>query len=128
MPSNSLKDEFGNDFAATAFQIVDNEPRIIGRFGSISRFDDGSYDCWFHSPDLSPLSGHKLAAIERKASQKHHFVRLTGEAYAVGEGREFVLDMSRLIGVRKRRSISAAERERLKAQVAKARDCKRHAA
>ena len=124
----NLKKEFGKEFASTAFQTVDNERRIVGKFGSIAQLDNGTIDVWFVGPDLEPLSGQKLAAIVRKAPQNWHLTILTGEAYAQGQGREFVRQAADLCGVRKRRRISQSERERLKSQVAKARDVKRQAA
>lgn len=110
----TLRQEFQNDFASSAFQSIDGEQNIIGKFGRITQLDDGSYDCWFIGPDLSPLTTHRMAAIRRNAQQEWGLRELTGEAYAQGRGRAFVLQAAALAGVKKKRRVTAAMREHLR--------------
>lgn len=99
----SLRDEFGNNFSRSAFQTIDGEQYIVGRWGRISRLDDGSYDAWFIGPNRSPLSNQKLALIRKSVSLARGLRVLTGEAYAQGKGRAFVLVMAPICGVRKKK-------------------------
>lgn len=99
----SLRNEFWNDFSRSAFRTIDGEQYIIGKWGRISQFGDGTYDVWFVGPNLSPLSNQKLAAIRRFVSLERGLRVLTGEAYVQGRGREFVLEMAPICGVRRKK-------------------------
>lgn len=102
----SLRQDFGNDFSASAFQTIDGEPQIVGKFGRITQFPGGTFDCWFVDPNRGPLSGRRLAAINRAINGG--IIQLTGEGYIQGAGRQFVIDMAQIIRVRKRRKLSIA--------------------
>ena len=99
----SIRRDFINDFSRSAFDVIDGEPQIVGKWGRISQFDDGTYDVWFIGPDLTPLSNQKLAAIRKSVSLERGLRVLTGEAYVQGRGRAFVLEMAPICGVRKKK-------------------------
>lgn len=99
----SLRQEFLHDFSRSAFQTIDDEQYIIGKWGRISQLDDGAYDVWFVGPDLSPLSTQKLASIRKSVSLERGLRVLTGEAYVQGKGRDFVLEMAPICGVRRKK-------------------------
>lgn len=105
---STLKADFGEDFASSAFGEESGDPAIIGKWGSIVQMDDGSYDCWFRHPDLTtPLSGKRMAKIARECRQEDGFEALNGEGYTQGRDRDFVLRMAVLAGVKKKRKMSA---------------------
>lgn len=107
----TLREDFSNDFASSAFGEVSGDKAIVGKWGSITRLDDGAYDAWFHAKDLSrSLTGRRLAKIERECLPEDQFVKLTGEGYAQGRGREFVLRMAVLVGVKRKRRMSPEAR------------------
>jgi hypothetical protein len=56
----TLRKIFGQDFSRSAFQLIDGELRIIGKFGEIAVNDDGSFDAWIVKPDRSPIGTRKL--------------------------------------------------------------------
>lgn len=121
----TLREDFSEDFASSAFGEVSGDKAIIGKWGSITRLDDGTFDAWFHAKDLSrSLTGRRLAKIERECHPEDGFVKLTGEGYAQGRGREFVLRMAVLAGVRKKRRMSAEAREAATARIKSARTAK----
>lgn len=117
----SLRQQFGDDFAGSAFQTTDGDQNIVGKWGRICQLDDGTYDCWFVGPGLAPLGARKIGAIEKKCRLNDGFVKLTGEAYTQGRGRDFVLRMAPLVGVKMKRKLSPAVRENLAKNLARAR-------
>jgi len=65
----SLRKQFARNFPRNAFRRIDGVMHIVGKWGSIVRLDDGTYDAWFVKPDRSPLSDQKLAvSVHSKAS------------------------------------------------------------
>lgn len=117
---NPLKAEFGKDFASTAFQVVDGEPRIVGKFGNIALID-GIYDIWLVQPDLGPLTEHKLTAISKKWPAREGFLRLSGEGMAQTPSSEIIRQIAPILGVRKRRKLSSEARAELRDRVKKIR-------
>ena len=99
----TFRQEFDRDFSISAFRQIDGETVIMGKWGRITQNDDDSYDCWFVSPDLSPLTEHKITAIQKKLRETRVLRRMTGEADIQGTGRDFVLEMAVLAGVKKKR-------------------------
>lgn len=117
----TLRQQFGDTFSSSAFQTIDDERNIVGKFGRIAQFPDGSFDCWFVHPSSFPLSPRKLAAIRKKCLLEDGFTELDGEAYTQGAGRDFVLRMAVLAEVKRKRTVTAAVRHSLrKARAAKA--------
>lgn len=110
---SSLRQQFRDDFSRTAFQLVDGEERIVGKYGQIVQMDDGSFDCWFVGQNLRPLTGRRIASIRQNLPAGVHLTELTGEAYAQGRGRGFVKEMAVLAGIRRKRRVSQATREHL---------------
>lgn len=99
----SLRLDFVDDFSRSAFQLIDGEQRIVGKWGQITQLDDGTYDCWFVGLNLTPLTAHRLAAIRQKVAQEGGFRQLTGEASIQGRGRAFVLKMAAVAGIKRKR-------------------------
>jgi hypothetical protein len=108
----SLQD-FRSDFSRSAFRTIDGELAIIGKFGRIIEFDDGTFDCWFVGSDLERLSGRRIASIRRNLAQEGTFQELTGEAWVQGQGREFVLKIAPLLGIKRKRQVSPKTAEHL---------------
>lgn len=111
----TLRTDFSGDFSSSAFQTIDGEDYIVGKCGRITCLGNWFYDCWFVGKNGNPLSGKKLSILARKCPTTWGFVRLSGEAYARGHGRRFVLEMAAICEVRKRRRVSEKERIRLQA-------------
>lgn len=110
---NPLKAEFGRDFASSAFQVVDGEPRIVGKFGNIALIN-GMYDIWLVQPDLEPLTEHKLTAMSKKWPAGEGFLRLSGEGMAQTPSSETIRQISPILGVKKRRKLSPESRAKLR--------------
>lgn len=110
----SLRQQFGNDFARSAFKRIDGKESMVGKFGQITQFDDGTFDVWFVGSNLAPLSGYRINALAEKYAQGADFHELSGEAWVQGRGREFALKGARLAEVKKKRRISEATREHLR--------------
>ena len=102
----TLRQDFADDFSGPSFRTIDGETQIVGKWGRISQFEDGTFDVWFIGPDLAPLSNQKLAAIRQKCPEWMGLRILDGEAYAQGAGREFALQAARLTGVKRKRRVS----------------------
>lgn len=119
-----LKEQFGNDFASTAFQKIDGEERIVGKFGNITQLDDGTYDIWIVGPNLEPLGERKITAIEKKSKAWLKLTRLNGEAYAQVRDKEIVRKIGPLLGIKRRRQLSPEAKEKLRENIKKARESK----
>lgn len=114
-----LKRDFGADFASTAFQNIDDEIRIVGKYGQITQYESGLYDAWFVGPNLDPLSGLRINRICAACAQEERPVKkLTGEAFIRGSGREFVLRMAVLAGIKRKRQVSEETRQKLRERLA----------
>jgi hypothetical protein len=107
----TLREQFSNDFASSAFKTIDGEARIVGKFGQITQFDDRVFDVWFVGSSLAPLGYRKLAAIENNIGEEGRLRKLNGEACIQGQGRDFVLRMASLAGIKKKRRLSEAARQ-----------------
>lgn len=125
----SLRQQFSDDFSSGAFRRIDGEQRIVGKFGQITQAEDGSFDCWFVGPDLSPLSGRRMANIAREIAVlrgnlavDEGLIILTGEGYIQGAGRDFVLRMAPLAGIKRKRRLSAKTAEANTERLAKLRE------
>ena len=122
MKSKSLRNIFRNNISSSAFHVIDGETRIMGKFAQIALLDNGGFDIWLVGPELEPLSTRKLNAIIKKFPKEASFTVLTGEAYTQVINKKIVLETLPLLGIKKKRKVSAKTRERLIAQLAKARN------
>jgi hypothetical protein len=104
-----LRQSFKGDFSASAFRLIDGEPNIVGKFGRICGFPGGLYEAWFIGPDLQPLSGRRMTILRDKCSLEGTFREVDGEGWVQGRGRDFVLRMAALAGVRRKRRASPAQ-------------------
>lgn len=114
----TLRQQFKDDFSNSAFQRIDDEQRIVGKYGEITQFDDGSFDVWFIGPNLEPLSTRRLNSISEKVREIGTFTMLEGEGYARGRGRDFVLFSAALAGVKKKKRVSESLRKSLSKNLA----------
>lgn len=115
----TLRQDFADDFAGSAFREYAGDKAIVGKYGAITRLDDGTYDCWFVDTRTGgPLTEHRLSAVAKNVPEKWGLTRLNGEAYTQGRGPAFVREMAALCGVKRRKRMSveakAAGAERLK--------------
>ena len=117
----SLRDTFGKDFARRAFQQVDGETRIIGKWGEIALNDDGSFDIWLVKPDRTPIGTRKLnnlvsAITSANPSREADIHVLTGEAWFATNEAALVREVAPQLGIPKRRSYSEETLQRLREQ------------
>ena len=105
--------DFKNDFSRSAFTVLEGEAAIVGKFGRIIQLDDGAFDYWFVGPNLAPLSGRRIAIIRRNLPQGGTLNALNGEGWIRGRGRRFVLTCAHLMGIRRKKRVSAATIQRL---------------
>jgi hypothetical protein len=105
-----LRRDFGGDFSSGAFRHIDEEANIVGRFGRIREMPDGTYDVWFVPADIrTGHSGRRMAGSRRACEAAgDKLILLDGEGYARGRGRDFVLRMAVLAGVRRKGKMSPA--------------------
>lgn len=122
MSAATLREQFGDDFSKSAFQVIDGELRIIGKYGQITQDQDGTFDVFFIGPDYEPLSERRLGALAKSYAQEGGFHHLTGEGWVKGRGRAFALKSALLAGVKKKRRISPEQRAKLAAQLQAARE------
>lgn len=108
---------FGDHFARSAFQLIDGELRIIGKFGEIALNDDGSFDVWMVTPDRSPIGARRLnnlCAFVENLSREADIRCLTGEAWFTTTDTTLVRETGFYLGVRRRRRDSEATLQRLR--------------
>src|SRR5690606_13884809 len=95
----SLRQQFEAHFSRSVFQTIEGEQRIIGKWGQITQFDDGTFDVWFVGQNLQPLTAQRLTRIAQNFPRTGRLTMLDGEAYTQGRGKDFVLDLAPLAGV-----------------------------
>jgi hypothetical protein len=108
----SLRDDFGGDFSSSAFRVIDDELRIVGKWGQIAEMD-GYYDVWLVREDGEPMGTLKLRRLCQNTPFKTPPTELTGEGWGRVAGRDDLLKTAHLLKVRKKRKVSAQERARL---------------
>ena len=109
----SLRRLFENEVSSSAFQKIDGELRIIGKFAQIVLIDDGLFDIWLVRPGLEPISARKLNAIIKMFPKEAKFTVLTGEAYTQISDKNIVIERLSLLGIRKKRKLSPEAKEKL---------------
>ncbi|MDB9950193.1 hypothetical protein OAD56_02170 [Gammaproteobacteria bacterium] len=109
----SLRRLFENEVSSSAFKVIDDELRIIGKFAQIALLDDGLFDIWLVAPGLEPISARKLNSIIKMFPQEAKFTVLTGEAYTQVSDKNIVIERLSLLGIRKKRKLSPEAKEKL---------------
>ena len=117
----NLRRLFENEVSSSAFQVIDGELRIIGKFAQISILDNGLFDIWLVAPGLEPLSTRKLNSIMKMFPQEAKFTVLTGEAYPQVRDQDIVLERLSLLGIKKKRKLSPEAKEKLILQLSRGR-------
>jgi len=108
----SLRDDFGGDLSKSAFRIIDDELRIVGKWGQIAKID-GYYDIWLVREDGEPMSTIKLRRLCQNTPFKTPPTELTGEGWGRVAGRGDLLKTAHLLKVRMKRKVSPQEIARL---------------
>jgi len=116
----NLRQHFKNEVSSSAFLVIDEETRIVGKYSQISLTDSGHFDIWLVGPNLEPLSPRKLNSILKSIQQEASFTVLTGEAYTQTMDKQLILRNLPLLGIKKKRKISISERQRITHQLRKA--------
>lgn len=109
----SLRRLFEHEVSYSAFQKIDDELRIIGKFAQIALLDDGELDIWLVRPGLKPISARKLSSIIKMFPQEAKFTILTGEAYTQVSDKNIVIERLSLLGIRRKRKLSQETKEKL---------------
>lgn len=106
----NLRDLFKDIYSKSAFREIDGELRLIGKFGQVSKVGE-LWDIWFI------CTNHRINDVSRKFVLKYGdnepLIKLTGEAWIQTKDDEKVIFLADLCGIRKKRQISDAERQRL---------------
>lgn len=110
-----IREAFADHVSSAAFQVVDGELRVVGKFAQISIAGD-KYDVWVVGRD-KPMTQRKIRSITSKFPTGTGFQELTGEAYAQVAGLKFILQNLDLMGIRKKRQVTAETRARLANQL-----------
>jgi hypothetical protein len=109
----SLRRIFGREVSSSAFQVVDEETRIVGKFAQIALLEDGLIDIWLVGFGTKPLSTRKLTHIIKMFPQEARLTILTGEAYCQVQDENIVIKSLSLLGIRKKRKLYPEVREKL---------------
>ena len=117
----SLREIFGNEISSSAFQVIDGETCVVGKFAQIALMENGLFDIWLVGPELESLSTRKLNIIVKKFPQEATFTVLTGEAYTQVQDKDLVPKSLSLLGIKKKRKLSPETREKLIRQLKTAR-------
>jgi len=111
----------------SAIELIDDEYEIVGKFCRIIMFDDGRIDLWLCNPSsmAEGLSKRKLnslvSALEvpvestfsDKVTKYISFNVLEGEAWVNLELPGLILNNLKLLGIRKKRKLSIAQKQSL---------------
>ena len=118
-----LKNGFGKDFASSAFKTIDDEAKIVGKFYEETLMADGTYDVWIVRPDREPIGTRKLNNLESSLSSiitnnEAVYSRLDGEAYLHTSDKSYDREVALLLGIKRRKQYSEAERQRKRERLA----------
>lgn len=101
----NIRHEFRDQVSSGSFEVIDDELRLIGKYGQVVLNGD-VYDIWFIKPKLESISTRKLGYILRNLPKELCLTRLNGEAYAITKDKGVVLKTLSLLGVRVKRKLS----------------------
>ena len=118
----NLREIFSYEISSSAFQKIDGQLNIIGKWCRLTQDSASVFDVWIcNSNDLYlGLGQRKLRNIisSLNSSTGEPFHELTGEAWGKVRDREVILRNLSLLGIKKKRRISEKQRkiltERLK--------------
>jgi hypothetical protein len=126
--------DFKKDFSSSAFKIIDNNRRIVGKWCEIEALtsDDECldvFDIWIVRPNRESISNQKLTWIIKGINSLPSYSPeelgtiqvLDGEAYLQTSDRALVLEVAFLCGVRKRMHYSETTLQKKRKQLAKIR-------
>lgn len=117
----NLRKIFSNNVSSSAFQRIDGETRIVGKWGQIALID-GYFDIWIIQPDLKPVSPRKLSAIQKKLPIEGRLTVLDGEAYTQVWDARIVRKTLSLLGIKRKRRISPEVAKQLADRLTKRRE------
>lgn len=108
----NIREVFKYDVSKSAFKIVDDVTRIIGKRGEIEIIDN-EFDIYFVGPGRTPLHGLTLSTIRKKLLLKAVLTELNGEAYLRTKDYNLAVFCLDLLKVRKRRKVTEESRRQL---------------
>lgn len=106
----TLRKEFGDLFARTAFGKVAGDEAIIGKWGNIVRMEDGSWDFWIVGPDGEPMGEQRITYVLKNLPPEASVQRLEGEAFGSFRGLGKLATVARALGVRRKRRMGEAQK------------------
>ncbi len=116
MNQTEIYDAFDGRISKTAIQLVDDEWRIVGNWCYVIYDGNNMWDVWICNPPClrDGLGQRKVKNIicSFKGVVKTPFRELTGEAYTKVQGTDAILNNLGLLGIRKKRQISEAQRKK----------------
>lgn len=116
----NLRKIFNNDVSSGAFQKIDGETRIVGKWGQIATICC-HFDIWIIKPDLEPVSPRKLSFIQKKFPVEGMLTVLDGEAYTQTRDESLVRKILSLLGIKRKRQLSPKTIKQLTERLAQCR-------
>ena len=110
----NIREIFKNHVSFSAFQKIDGEIRIIGKFGQVSMIDD-VFDIWFVSNP--PLTNRKLSALLKNIPKELSYTRLDTEAIIQTPDLHVVLKLLPICGIKRKKRLSEIDKTRLTIQL-----------
>ena len=112
----NLKETFKDRVSSSAFKTIDGELRIVGKYGQVSTIGD-KFDVWFVGKDFEPIPYRRMGHIVRNMPDKANLQKLDGEAFYQTTDVSLVEQTLDLLGVRRRKRLSAEYRQVLAERV-----------
>lgn len=117
----SLRKIFGNDVSSSAFQMIDTELNIVGKWCRITQDSESVFDVWIcnHADLYSGLGVRKVRNIISRLNSPagSPFHELTGEAWGKVRDKEIILQNLPVLGVKKKRRVSDERRKSMALQL-----------
>lgn len=115
----TLRNHFKDRVGRYAFQRIDGELRVCGKYAEITVIDADKLDVWVVTPDRSPISTHKLTALISGicAVLDVDVHKLNGEAWFQTE--TIPDSLLRRFGVPKKRQLSEEQKKAMVERVRK---------
>lgn len=105
-----IKEIFKEYVSSGAFKHIDDEIRLVGKYGQVSLIED-VFDIWFVSE--LPLTQRKLSALLKKIPENVGFTRLDTEAYIQTSDISVVLKLLPICGIRRKKRNSKQTKTKL---------------
>lgn len=117
----NLREIFGNDVSSSAFQMIDTELNIVGKWCRITQDSELVFDVWIcnHADLNSGLGQRKVRNIISRLNSPagSPFHELTGEAWGKVRDKEIILENLPVLGIKKKRRVSDEQRKSMALQL-----------